>query len=145
VEVEEVEWIPNPDGGRSIMQPTGKKEVLKADLVLLAMGFCAPSNPHFRPTSSSAATPPWGDTRRAGHRLGARDRQEGRRLSLRAQLSTGRAAGRLRPDAIPLFSHSKHQKSMCGIVGIFNIKEQTPQLRQKALRMSQKIRHRGPD
>jgi asparagine synthase (glutamine-hydrolysing) len=34
---------------------------------------------------------------------------------------------------------------MCGIVGIFNIKEQTPQLRQKALRMSQKIRHRGPD
>lgn len=34
---------------------------------------------------------------------------------------------------------------MCGIVGIFNIQEQTPQLRQKALRMSQKIRHRGPD
>ena len=34
---------------------------------------------------------------------------------------------------------------MCGIVGIFNIQEQTPDLRQKALRMSQKIRHRGPD
>ena len=34
---------------------------------------------------------------------------------------------------------------MCGIVGIFNIQEQTPELRQKALRMSQKIRHRGPD
>ena len=34
---------------------------------------------------------------------------------------------------------------MCGIVGIFNIGEQTPELRQKALRMSQKIRHRGPD
>ncbi len=34
---------------------------------------------------------------------------------------------------------------MCGIVGIFNIQEQTPALRQKALRMSQKIRHRGPD
>lgn len=34
---------------------------------------------------------------------------------------------------------------MCGIVGIFNIKEQTPELRQKALRMAQKIRHRGPD
>ena len=34
---------------------------------------------------------------------------------------------------------------MCGIVGIFNIQEQTAELRQKALRMSQKIRHRGPD
>lgn len=34
---------------------------------------------------------------------------------------------------------------MCGIVGIFNVKEQTPALRRKALAMSQKIRHRGPD
>ena len=34
---------------------------------------------------------------------------------------------------------------MCGIVSIFNIPSQTPELRQKALRMSQKIRHRGPD
>ena len=34
---------------------------------------------------------------------------------------------------------------MCGIVAILNVKEQTPELRQKALRMSQKIRHRGPD
>ena len=34
---------------------------------------------------------------------------------------------------------------MCGIVAIFNIQEQTPELRQKAWRMSQKIRHRGPD
>ena len=34
---------------------------------------------------------------------------------------------------------------MCGIVSIFNIQEQTAELRQKALRMSQKIRHRGPD
>ena len=34
---------------------------------------------------------------------------------------------------------------MCGIVGIFNIKQQTADLRKKALRMSQKIRHRGPD
>lgn len=34
---------------------------------------------------------------------------------------------------------------MCGIVCIFNIKEQSPELRQKALRMSGKIRHRGPD
>ena len=34
---------------------------------------------------------------------------------------------------------------MCGIVSIFNIQEQTPEQRQQALRMSQKIRHRGPD
>ena len=34
---------------------------------------------------------------------------------------------------------------MCGIVGIFDIKEQSRELRKKALRMSQKIRHRGPD
>lgn len=44
--------------------------------------------------------------------------------------------------------HSKHnnrQTTMCGIVSIFNIKEQTPELRKKALAMSKKIRHRGPD
>jgi asparagine synthase (glutamine-hydrolysing) len=34
---------------------------------------------------------------------------------------------------------------MCGIVSIFNIKKQTPELRAKALRMSGKLRHRGPD
>lgn len=34
---------------------------------------------------------------------------------------------------------------MCGIVGIFNIKNDPSTLRQKALKMSQKIRHRGPD
>ena len=34
---------------------------------------------------------------------------------------------------------------MCGIVAILNVKEQTQALRDKALKMSQKIRHRGPD
>jgi len=34
---------------------------------------------------------------------------------------------------------------MCGIAAIFNIKEQNKELRDKALKMSQKIRHRGPD
>ena len=47
VEVEEVEWIPSPDGGRPAMRPTGKKETLKADLVLLAMGFLTPQQPAF--------------------------------------------------------------------------------------------------
>lgn len=47
VEVEEVEWVPNPEGGRPIMRPTGKKEILKADLVLLAMGFLKPEHPAY--------------------------------------------------------------------------------------------------
>lgn len=34
---------------------------------------------------------------------------------------------------------------MCGIVSIFRIKEQSEQLRQRALEMSRRIRHRGPD
>ena len=34
---------------------------------------------------------------------------------------------------------------MCGIVAILDVKEQTQALRDKALKMSQKIRHRGPD
>ena len=34
---------------------------------------------------------------------------------------------------------------MCGIVGIFQITQQSGELRQKALKMSQKLRHRGPD
>lgn len=34
---------------------------------------------------------------------------------------------------------------MCGIVSIFNIKKQTKGLRDKALAMAKKIRHRGPD
>ncbi len=47
VEVEEVEWQPNPEGGRPIMKPTGKKEVIEADMVLLAMGFLKPQQPKF--------------------------------------------------------------------------------------------------
>ena len=34
---------------------------------------------------------------------------------------------------------------MCGIVSIFRIKKQSEQLRQQALEMSRRIRHRGPD
>ena len=34
---------------------------------------------------------------------------------------------------------------MCSIVGIFNIRQQSHELRTKALKMSQKLRHRGPD
>lgn len=34
---------------------------------------------------------------------------------------------------------------MCGIVGIFNLKEEAESLRPKVLEMAKKIRHRGPD
>lgn len=47
VEVEEVEWLPAPDGGRPQMKPTGKKEVIDCDMVLLAMGFLRPGHPRF--------------------------------------------------------------------------------------------------
>ncbi len=43
--MEEVEWLPAPEGGRPVMQPTGKKEVIEADMVLLAMGFLKPQHP----------------------------------------------------------------------------------------------------
>lgn len=46
-EVEEVEWRPNPDGGRPIMVPTGKKETIECDIVFLAMGFLRPEQPKF--------------------------------------------------------------------------------------------------
>ena len=49
VEVQQVEWKPAGGGGRPVMQPAGKPEVIKADMVLLAMGFLKPTLPHFAP------------------------------------------------------------------------------------------------
>ena len=46
-EVEEVEWIAAKDGGRPQMRPTGKKEVIDCDMVLLAMGFLRPEHPEY--------------------------------------------------------------------------------------------------
>lgn len=45
VEVEEVTWIPREPGSRPRMQPTGKKEIIEADMILLAMGFLKPQLP----------------------------------------------------------------------------------------------------
>lgn len=42
VEVEEVRWEKDPDTGRMNLIHTGNKEIIKADLVLLAMGFTNP-------------------------------------------------------------------------------------------------------
>ena len=49
VEVQQVEWKPSQGGGRPVMQPADKPEVIKADMVLLAMGFLKPTLPHFAP------------------------------------------------------------------------------------------------
>ena len=45
VKVQEIEWRPNPEGGRPLMEPAGKPEVIKADMALLAMGFLKPTLP----------------------------------------------------------------------------------------------------
>ena len=47
VKVQEIDWQPNPAGGRPIMVEKGKPEVIKAELVLLAMGFLKPEYPHY--------------------------------------------------------------------------------------------------
>ena len=47
VEVQEITWKPNPEGGRPLMQPVGKPEVIKTDMVLLAMGFLKSEHPKF--------------------------------------------------------------------------------------------------
>ena len=48
-EVREITWKPNPGDGRPVMEPAGKPEVIKADMVLLAMGFLKPKQPQFAP------------------------------------------------------------------------------------------------
>lgn len=45
VKVQEIDWKPNPEGGRPLMIEKGKPEIIKADMVLLAMGFLKPEQP----------------------------------------------------------------------------------------------------
>ena len=47
VKVQEIDWQPNPEGGRPIMVEKGKPEIIKAELVLLAMGFLKPEHPKY--------------------------------------------------------------------------------------------------
>ena len=47
VKVQEIDWKPNPDGGRPLMVEKDKPEVIKAELVLLAMGFLKPEHPQY--------------------------------------------------------------------------------------------------
>jgi len=44
VKVQEIEWKSNPDGGRPLMVEKSKPEIIKAELVLLAMGFLRPEH-----------------------------------------------------------------------------------------------------
>ena len=47
VKIQEIDWKPNPEGGRPIMVEKGKPEIIKAELVLLAMGFLKPEHPEY--------------------------------------------------------------------------------------------------
>ncbi len=47
VKVQEIDWQPNPEGGRPLMVEKGKPEIIKAELVLLAMGFLKPEHPKY--------------------------------------------------------------------------------------------------
>ena len=47
VKVQEIDWKPNPEGGRPIMVEKGKPEIIKCELVLLAMGFLKPEHPKY--------------------------------------------------------------------------------------------------
>ena len=47
VRVQPIDWKPNPEGDRPIMVEAGEPEVIKAELVLLAMGFLKPEHPEY--------------------------------------------------------------------------------------------------
>jgi len=47
VKVQEIDWKPNPDGGRPIMVEKGEPEIIKAELCLLAMGFLKQEHPEY--------------------------------------------------------------------------------------------------
>ena len=47
VKVQPIDWKPNPEGGRPLMIEAGEPEVIKAELVLLAMGFLKPEHPEY--------------------------------------------------------------------------------------------------
>ena len=47
VKVQEIDWVPNPAGGRPTMVEKGEPEIIKAEMVLLAMGFLKPQHPQY--------------------------------------------------------------------------------------------------
>ncbi len=47
VRVQPIDWKPNPEGGRPLMVEAGEPEIIKAEIVFLAMGFLKPQQPEF--------------------------------------------------------------------------------------------------
>ncbi len=47
VRVQPIDWKPNPEGGRPLMVEAGEPEVIKCEIVLLAMGFLKPEHAKF--------------------------------------------------------------------------------------------------
>ncbi len=47
VRVQPIDWKPNPEGGRPIMVEAGEPEVIKAEIVFLAMGFLPQQHPDY--------------------------------------------------------------------------------------------------
>ena len=47
VKVQEIDWVPNPAGGRPTMVEKGEPEIIKTEMVLLAMGFLKPQHPQY--------------------------------------------------------------------------------------------------
>jgi glutamate synthase (NADPH) small chain len=93
VEIAEVEWVTDPVTGRMSMQETGKKETLKADIVLLAMGFTNPVHEGLLDETGVAYDPrgnvltsPYGDSSVKGI-FAAGDAATGASLVVRAMAS----------------------------------------------------------
>ena len=78
VRVQPIDWKPNPEGGRPLMVEAGKPELIKADIVLLAMGFLKPQLPPM-----------------AGNVVVAGDAASGASLVVRALASGRQAAQRI--------------------------------------------------
>ena len=47
VRIQPIDWKPNPAGGRPLMVEAGEPEIIKTELVLLAMGFLKPEHPEY--------------------------------------------------------------------------------------------------
>ncbi|MDR3142121.1 MAG: glutamate synthase subunit beta [Tannerellaceae bacterium] len=103
VEVEKIEWIPSKNGERPEMKMTGEKEIIEADLVLLAMGFIHPEQEGLvkelsLPTNErkNIAVNPNGHT--AGNIFACGDATSGASLVV-----TAMASGKKTADSIHLF------------------------------------------
>jgi glutamate synthase (NADPH/NADH) small chain len=107
VEVEEVEWTPAPEDGRPQLKMTGKKEIIEADIVLLAMGFIHPEQEGLLKELKLATDPRKNIAVDAGNRTSSGkvfacgDAVSGASLVVRAM-----ASGRKTAEAIDSYLHS---------------------------------------